>query len=194
MQGQHDSPLSPTGVMQARLLAGRFTKDSFAALYSSDLGRAHQTARAIADVTGHEIRVDERLRERHFGVFEGLTGAEMKARYPDAFERFAAHDPVYVLPGGESAVQFRDRCVGALTDIASRHAGETIAVVSHGIVLDMLYRTASRLPLDQARGFALLNASVNTFRYDGRNWQVTAVGDVSHLTQDAVTQFGDANV
>ena len=75
MQGQHDSPLTTVGLQQAKQLAQRLKDASFTALYSSDLGRAHQTARCIADETGHEIVADRGLRERNFGIFEGLTNA-----------------------------------------------------------------------------------------------------------------------
>src|SRR5688572_19962610 len=74
MQGHADSPLTEDGLRQARQLAQRLTQIEFKALYSSDSGRALETARIVAAATGHEIIVDSRLRERNFGVFEGLTG------------------------------------------------------------------------------------------------------------------------
>jgi probable phosphoglycerate mutase len=194
MQGQHDSPLTPLGLQQARQLARRLKGVSFAALYSSDLGRAHQTARCIADATGHEIVADTGLRERHFGIFEGLTNNEIKLNHPDLYEHFARRDPHFCMPDGESAAQFMQRCVGALERIAGRHAGETVVVVSHGLVLDAVYRTAVKMPVEAPRGFPLLNCSVNTFRYDGNGWLAVAVCDVSHLSDDDVTRFSDANV
>lgn len=194
MQGQHDSPLTPLGMQQARQLAKRLKTTGFSTLYSSDLGRAHQTARCIADATGHEIVADSGLRERAFGVFEGLTNTEIKLRHPDLFERFAGRDPDFEMPGGESAARFRDRCVGALEAIAARHKGETIVVVTHGLVLDSLYRTAVRMPLEVPRGFPLLNCSLNTFRFDDKGWFAAAVCDVTHLGSDDVTRFSDANV
>ena len=194
MQGQNDSPLTATGLEQARKLARRLKDVAFSALYSSDLGRAHQTARCIADATGHEIVADEALRERHFGIFEGLTNTEIKAKHPDLHELFAKRLPDFRMPGGESAAEFMDRCVGALERIAARHEGETIAVVSHGLVLDAAYRRAVGMPIETPRGFPLLNCSVNTFRYDGNAWLAVAVCDVSHLSDDDVTRFSDANV
>ena len=194
MQGQNDSPLTPLGLTQARQLGRRLAKVSFTTLYSSDLGRAHQTARCIADATGHEIVADERLRERHFGIFEGMTNHEIQAQHPELHALFAKRLPDFCMPGGESAAQFSLRCVGALESIAARHAGETIAVVTHGLVLDAVYRKAVDMPLEKPRGFPLLNCSVNTFRYDGNRWQAVAVCDVSHLCDDDVTRFSDANV
>jgi 2,3-bisphosphoglycerate-dependent phosphoglycerate mutase len=194
MQGQHDSPLTPLGMQQAKQLGRRLSKVSFSALYASDLGRAHQTARCIADATGHEIVADPGLRERHFGIFEGLTHTEIKTKHPDLHELFARRLPDFVMPGGESAAQFMDRCVGALERIAARHEGETIAVVTHGLVLDSVYRRAVGMPIETPRGFPLLNCSLNTFRYDGNGWLAVAVCDVSHLSDDDVTRFSDANV
>ncbi|HEX2830640.1 MAG TPA: histidine phosphatase family protein [Burkholderiales bacterium] len=194
MQGQHDSPLTPLGLVQAKQLARRLKGVSFSALYSSDLGRAHQTARCIADATGHEIVADADLRERHFGIFEGLTNTEIKAKHPELHELFAKRLPDFRMPGGESAVEFMDRCVGALERIAARHEGETVVVVSHGLVLDAAYRRAVGMPIETPRGFPLLNCSLNTFRYDGNAWQALAVCDVSHLSDDDVTRFSDANV
>jgi 2,3-bisphosphoglycerate-dependent phosphoglycerate mutase len=194
MQGQHDSPLTPLGLQQARQLARRLGSVSFAALYSSDLGRAHQTARCIADETGHAIVAERDLRERSFGIFEGLTNSDIQKRYPEHYEPFARRDPDYAMPGGESAAQFRSRCVGCLETIAMRHADATIVVVTHGLVLDALYRTACGMALDVPRGFPLLNCSLNTFRHGGGGWVAHAVCDVTHLAGDDVTRFSDANV
>ena len=194
MQGQHDSPLTPLGLHQARQLARRLKDVAFSALYSSDLGRAHQTARCIADASGHDIVADRELRERSFGIFEGLTNHEIEKRHPDLYALFEQRLPDFRMPQGESAREFRDRCVGALERIVRGHEGETIVVVTHGLVLDALYRTACKLALDIPRGFPLLNCSLNTFRYGEAGWQAVAVCDVSHLAADDVTRFSDANV
>jgi probable phosphoglycerate mutase len=189
MQGQSDSPLSEIGVHQARRLAGRLARMTFSALYSSDLGRAHYTARSIADATGHAIVLDERLRERNFGVFEGLTAAEINASYPDEYARFRRRDPAYVMSGGESAAAFRERCLGCLLEFAERHAGSSIVVVTHGLVLDAAYRAAHALGFDQPRPVPLLNASLNFFRCNGERWHCELWGDVGHLDEAVITRF-----
>ena len=189
MQGQQDSPLTETGVRQARRLGVRLRHEKFDALYSSDLGRAHRTAQSVADATGRGILLDARLRERHFGVFEGLTAAEIERDYPDQYLRFRSRDPAYAVPGGESALQFRERCIACLDELAARHAGGRVVVVTHGLVLDILYRAAAALALDQPRPVPLLNASLNIFRHGQRRWHCEAWGDVSHLDDAAVTRF-----
>ena len=189
MQGQQDSPLTELGVRQARQLAARLKNVAFAALYSSDLGRAYRTAVSIADETGHEVVSDIRLRERNFGIFEGLTHAEIKARYPEYHEAFAKRDPHFVMPGGESARTFYERCLGCLAEIALRHEGESAVVVAHGLVLDSVYRAALGMRIEQPRGFPLLNCSINTFRYEDGRWSAVAMCDVTHLEADDVTHF-----
>jgi 2,3-bisphosphoglycerate-dependent phosphoglycerate mutase len=184
MQGHSDSPLSDTGLRQARLLAGRLAQIEFGALYSSDSERAHRTARSVAEATGHAIIVEPRLRERHFGVFEGLTGLEIQARYPDDFQRFESRDPEYAVPGGESALAFRSRVLDCLREIAERHPADIVVVVTHGLVLDQVYRAAHGLPLNVPRGNDLINASLNTFHYESGQWRLECWGDAAHLAAD----------
>jgi 2,3-bisphosphoglycerate-dependent phosphoglycerate mutase len=194
MQGQQDSPLTPLGLQQARQVARRLRNVPHTACYSSDLGRAFQTARCIAEETGHDVVSDSGLRERRFGIFEGLTNAEIEIRHPDLHALFEKRDPHFVMPGGESAAQFHERCLGTLETIAGRHGGETVVVVTHGLVLDALYRAACKMPLQQARGFPLLNCSISTFRYTSDGWVAVSVCDVRHLSGDDVTSASDASI
>ncbi len=187
MQGQSDSPLSDTGVRQARLLAQRLKQIEFGALYSSDSGRAHSTARSVAEITGHDIVLEPRLRERNFGIFEGLTGSEIKADFPADYARFKIRDQDFVIPGGESALQFRTRVFACLHEIAGRHADKLVVVITHGLVLDVLYRAALGIPHELPRMHELVNTGINRLRYDGGTWHIEAWADGSHLDADALT-------
>ncbi|MDB5809380.1 MAG: histidine phosphatase family protein [Betaproteobacteria bacterium] len=187
MQGQMDSPLSEVGLRQAQALARRLSKLEFKTLYCSDSGRAHQTARSVADVTGHELKVEPRLRERHFGVFEGLTGPEIEAQHPEAYLRFKSRDPHYVVPGGESAVAFRDRALTCLIEIAGRHANEVVVIVTHGLVCDIAYRAAHGMELIARRDVELVNAGLNHFRYLDGAWHMDRWGDAAHLDVELTT-------
>jgi probable phosphoglycerate mutase len=187
MQGQVDSPLSDIGLRQARLLARRLQQIEFKLLYCSDSGRAHHTARTVAELTGHELIVDPRLRERHFGVFEGLTGPEIQVQHPEAYARFKSRDPYYVVPGGESATAFRDRAIACLVEIAERHAQEVVVVVTHGLVCDVAYRAAHGIDLMARRDFDLVNAGINRFRYEHDKWQCEVWGDAGHLAAELTT-------
>ena len=104
------------------------------------------------------------------------------------------HDLVGRHPGGECAREFHTRCLACLTEIAERHEGGQVVVVTHGLVLDALYRTAHGLTLDIPRPVPLLNASLNGFGYRERVWRMSFWGDVAHLETVAVTRFEGRNV
>ena len=193
MQGTTDTPLSDVGREQARALGRRLADHAFAALYTSDLARARDTARAIAELTGREAVTDPRLQERRFGIFEGLTAEEIVARYPEEHARFASRDPDYAVPGGESARSFTGRCIGCLAEIAGRHPGAEVVVVTHGLVLDSLYRAAHGLDHGARRPVPLINASLNIFGYGRGAWRLELWGDISHLAADQVTVYRGAS-
>jgi probable phosphoglycerate mutase len=192
MQGTTDTQLSDIGRAQAQALGRRLKEHGFAALYSSDLSRALHTAGAIAEHTGREVVIDSRLRERCFGIFEGLTAAEIRSRYPDEHALFASHDPEYEVPGGECARGFSERCLGGLAEIAARHPGQEVVVVSHGLVLDTLYRVAHGLAHGMPRPVPLINASLNRFGYGKGAWRMELWGDVSHLAPEEITVYRGA--
>lgn len=180
-QGHLNSALNQEGMAQAQALGERLAGERFDVLLCSDLGRALQTAGVIAMRTGHEIVVEPRLRERCMGIFQGLTRDEAQMRHPDEYARFRAPDPDYVIPEGESVRQFFERCVACFAELAGRHAGLTLATVTHGGVLAMLYRHANAMPLDAARDFTLHNTGVNRFRHRHGAWQLQRWGDIDHL-------------
>ncbi len=185
IQGHCDSPLNEEGLAQALLLGEQLGREAFDFFYSSDLGRALQTAQPIADRSGKLPARDPQLRERNLGVFQGLTGAECESRYPRDYERFHRRDPDHVLPQGESIRQFYQRVSEWLEAVARRHAGSRIVAVTHGGALDVAYRFVNGVALSQARNFPLYNASINRLEFDGTSWRVTCWGDISHLTRDA---------
>lgn len=189
MQGQTDTPLSDIGRAQAEALGQRMAKHKFSALYSSDLSRAYETAAAVARVSGREIRRDPALRERTFGIFEGLTYAEMAQRYPEEHARFLQRDADYAVPGGESPRQFYERGLACINAIADSHPDECVVVVTHGMVLDTLHRAARNMSLTEKRDAPLFNASLNTFRREGPTWIEVSWGDITHLTEAGVTHF-----
>lgn len=186
MQGHLDSPLNAAGIEQAEAVAARLAGEAFAGLYSSDLGRAFDTARRIAARRSHSIVADPRLRERNLGVLQGLTREEARRQIPEVYEGYRSGGPEYVIPSGESAAQCAARVLAALAEIGERHAGERAVVVAHGGVLDVLYRTALGLPHEGPRMFTILNASVNVFHYTGGAWRLEVWGDVSHLDERAL--------
>lgn len=176
MQGQADAPLNATGRQQAQALAAAAAHDHFAAIYSSDMQRAADTAAALAQGRGLQPQLTPQLRERHFGKFQGLLGSEAAERYPEDYARYKARELDFDFGNGESLRDFAARVEAALRDIAQRHPEQTVAVVSHAGVLDVIYRKATGRPLHTARDFAVPNCALNWFSYDGV-WQLEAWGE-----------------
>src|SRR5205814_1438675 len=143
VQGQLDIPLSDIGHAQARAVAAVLGKESFSAIYCSDLVRVRQTAAPAAALLGKEIILDARLRERHYGAFQGLTYAEAKLRFPEGYARFRAKEPDYAFGDGESLTQFNDRSLRFIEQLVKAHEGKGILVFTHGGVLEMIYRHAT---------------------------------------------------
>ena len=185
VQGHGDSVLSVNGQRQVKALGKRLQDVRFDMLISSDLGRARATAQMVADYTGHTVQTDERLRERNFGILEGLTLADIRHRYPEAYTRWRADDPDEIIPEGESRRQHYFRTVSFLEDFVQDHGGQTAAVVIHGGVLDCYFRFISGMGLDQPRCFVTFNASINIIArgvfYGTPRWVIETWGDIAHL-------------
>jgi broad specificity phosphatase PhoE len=155
-----------------------------AALYSSDLGRAHETARACADAAGLAVVLDARLREQHLGRWQGLLQSEIQEKFPAEFQRLKG-DPDFEAPSGESARQCATRILTCLEEIAGRHPVEQIAVVTHGGAASVLLRHTLGIPLGAPRRFERPNASWNVFLFGRGRWFLETWGDVSHLSGPA---------
>jgi probable phosphoglycerate mutase len=191
IQGQLDIPLNDTGRWQAHRLALAVADEGIDAVYSSDLLRAWQTARSVAAGSGREVIADTGLRERGFGIFEGLTFAEIARRWPEQSERWRRRDPAFGAEGGEVLTDFYARSMAAATRLASAHPGQTIALVAHGGVMDCLYRAASRVALDAPRSWQLGNASINRLLYTPQGFTLIGWSDTYHLEDGSLDEFSD---
>ena len=182
IQGHRDIPLNEVGLAQARAVASRLGAEPIRAVYSSDLARARETARAIAAVHDLEVIDEPGLRERHWGRFQGLRFDQIEALAPQAYERMAARDPAYVLDGGgESLEALAARVRATLMRLGSSWRGATLVAVAHGGVLDAVWRLATGLALDAPRSFVLPNAAVNVLEGDGERWQIREWASTAHL-------------
>ena len=191
IQGQLDIPLNPTGQWQVHRLALAVADEGISAIYSSDLVRAQQTAMAVARGCGCEIVTNPGLRERGFGIFEGLSYAEVGERWPEQSERWRRRDPEFGAPGGETLNRFYERSIATATRLAAKHPGQTIAIVSHGGVMDCLYRAASRAALDAPRSWQLGNASINRLLYTPQGFTLIGWSDTCHLEADSLDERSD---
>jgi probable phosphoglycerate mutase len=185
IQGWKDIPLNDAGELQAQRLAERLEREAqhqpFNALYSSDLQRAHHTALPVAERLTMRVRTEPGIRERSYGVLEGLDTITSEQLAPEARAAWKSRDPDRAIEGGESLGQFRTRILSTVEDLAVRHRDERVLVFTHGGVLDILWRRAKGLPLDAPRDVPLLNVGINRIVIDGTDWRVDTWADVSHM-------------
>ena len=181
IQGHTDIPLNDAGLWQARQVGEAVAGEGIDAIYSSDLQRAADTARAIGRAAGVPVQLDVALRERHFGELEGLTHDEISTRWPEQARRWRGRDPDYGPQGGETLQDFHARCVGALTRLAQRHPGQTVVLVAHGGVLDCFYRAANGVDLSVPRSWTIGNATINRLLYSPDGLTMIGWADDGHL-------------
>ena len=184
IQGHLDIPLNDTGLWQAQRVAAALAGEPIAAVYASDLQRAHTTAGAIARLTGREVVAHTGLRERSFGVFEGKTFNEIDAAWPDDAQAWRKRVPDWAPQGGESLLTLRERIAQTAQALAERHMGEQIVLVAHGGVLDVLYRIATGQELQAPRTWQLGNASINRLLWTPQGFSLVGWADTRHLDQE----------
>src|SRR5437773_421334 len=131
-QGQSDSPLTERGLAQARELGRALSTEAIAAVYSSDLGRAMQTAVEVAALHGLTVSSDVRLREIDTGGFTRKNWAEIDAEYPGQREIWANAPATLRMPGGETLLEAQTRALAFVAEMMPRHADQTIVIISHG--------------------------------------------------------------
>jgi len=183
IQGHTDIPLSETGRAQALAMAFNAAHHRFNAIYSSDLKRAVETAQALAQREDQPIKLLPQLRERHFGIFQGMTAAQGAALHPHAYAHYVARDLDYDFETGESLRQFAERVADGIDWMVRHHSGQTLAAVCHSGVLDVVYRRATGRPLHAPRDFVIPNCALNWFHFDGQGWHLEAWGDRHHLSE-----------
>lgn len=182
IQGHTDIELNATGHWQAGRLAAAVAEDPPDLLYCSDLKRARSTAEPLAARLRLALQPDPALRERCFGTFEGQRFVDIEARDPESARRWRQRDLDFQPIGGESLREFHARAVAAIEALCHRHAGRHIAVVSHGGVLDCLYRAATQTALDAPRHWAIHNACINRLRHGEQGFSLVVWGADQHLS------------
>jgi probable phosphoglycerate mutase len=181
IQGHTDIPLNDTGLWQAQQLARALADEPIAAIYTSDLARAHSTAQAVAGTTGAPLATDTGLRERGFGSFEGRTFHEIETELPEQARLWRKRDPHYAPAGGESLLALRERVTATTHKLAARHPGELVLLVAHGGVLDVLYRAATRQDIQAPRTWQLANTAINRLLWTESGLSLVGWADTQHL-------------
>lgn len=180
-QGQVDVPLNAAGHAQAQRLGARLAGERCDALFTSDLIRARETAAPMAAAWAMQPVPVAGLREQSFGVLEGLDVPTIKVRHADLWQQWLEHRGDFALPGGESLLQFHARVIAAVRELVAAAAGQRLAVVTHGGVLDMLWRTAHGLPVAGLRTCEIPNTGLNRLRWTNGTLVIEQWADATHL-------------
>lgn len=168
-------PLNEKGLLQARVLARRLAGRPVTALYTSPLRRARETAVILGQRLGLEPRLVDALHELDHGEWEAKTQAEVLARWPEAYRAYEAAPWDTPRPGGESYEELGRRLWPALEQLARRHRGEEIAVVTHGGPIRLVLSRILGRPLTERHLFGVDNASVFAAEETGGHWRSAAV-------------------
>lgn len=183
-QGHLDAPLNALGLQQAQRLGHYLAEQAPGPLLVSDLLRTRQTAHPLSEHWQTQAEPEALWREQGFGVIEGLTLAEVRERHPEVVAGWRRHDPDFAPEGGESRRQFHARVMQAVQALVQRCVREgwcAPVVVSHGGVLDMVYRSATGQSLAGPRECEIPNAGLNRVRTDGERFEIVDWAHTEHL-------------
>ncbi len=179
--GQRETPLTPLGVAQARALGRRLAAVRIDACYSSDLGRAVETARLALGERGIAPVPRADLREKHYGAWELEREEDIRRLDPVRFAQLEAEDPAWQPPGGETVALVRARTFAALQEIAAAHTGQTVLVVSHGTAMNCMLSVVLGLPETHVFRFEVGHCTL--FEVEARDGRlvVARMNDAAHL-------------
>ena len=179
VEGHADPALTPAGQDQAALLADRLATTGIAAISVSTLRRTAQTAAPLAARLGLVPRVEPELREVHLGDWEGGEYRQRVAERDPIVRQVFEQERWEVIPGAETSASLAARVRAAIERLAAAHAGDRLAVFTHGGVIAQTLALASG-----SRPFAFLsadNASITRLVITGRHWIVRGFNDTAHL-------------
>ncbi|NLJ33255.1 MAG: histidine phosphatase family protein [Firmicutes bacterium] len=184
IQGQLDIALTKEGREQARRAGQALMGKGIEYIYTSDLGRARETAQLIAEKLQLPIAGTRReLREIDFGRWEGMTLDEIKEKEPEAYALRQENMIDTPTPGGESFRMMAERSLGCIQDLAARHPHDKIAVVTHGGPIIYILGAIEEENIQSRPLYKIANCSITIIGYnhDGDGWQVLKVNDTRHL-------------
>lgn len=182
IQGVSETPLNEVGRAQAEALIPPLRGRPVAALYTSPLARARQTADILAASLGLEVREDARLAEMDQGDLEGMNFDQIEEKYNGFLDRWRCMPADVQMPGGENLHQLQARAWAAVEDIQAAHPGEMVIAVSHNLTITTLMCRVMELDLNSIRRIRQHNAAINLVEHNPeREWSVLTMNAVAHL-------------
>ena len=180
-QGWRDTPLSETGRVQAEAAGRLLASQPLAAVWSSPLQRARETAAAIAAPQRLGVREDGAFKEMRFGDWEGLTRDEVSARFPAEYRAWGETPHLVTLPGGETLAEVRQRVLHGLEDLREAHDGQTVCLVAHGISIRMLILEALGLGTDRLWSLQVSSTGISELEFRDDWAAVHRMNSLIHL-------------
>lgn len=182
MQGHWDGDVTELGLREIDALAERFKNIKMDAVYSSDLYRTCLTAKALTKYNDLQVIRDRRFREINMGSLEGCFFGNAVKNEPDSMNKFMHSPWEWYWEGAETLKQVAERAVPAVKELAERHAGQTLAIVSHGITIRCILTGLLNLPLNGPEMAPIVgNTSVTKLCYDGETFRLEYLNDCTHL-------------
>lgn len=184
-QGWRDSPLSPTGREQAESAGRLLAASPLAAVWSSPLARARETAALIAAPHQLPVREADAFKEMGFGDWEGLTRDEVRERFPEAHRAWAETPHEAAWPGAEPLAVVRARALAGLGALREAHQGQTVCLVSHGITSRILILEALGLGLDRLWSLQLSSTGISELEFRDDWTTLHRMNSLIHLADGA---------
>lgn len=179
-QGRKDPPLSQRGLLQARALAQHLHAEPIAAVCSSPLARAAETARVCADALGLEVTLDSRLLEISHGTWEGKLQSEVAQGQGELLALWRDHPERVRFPGGESLADVRDRVTGFWVELGQKQSS-MVLIVTHDVIVRLAVLAAQDKPLADFHGVAVDNAAVNRFEMSAGKFTLETLNEAGFL-------------
>jgi broad specificity phosphatase PhoE len=183
--GSHDIPLSPEGRRQCSALAQALGPLHAAAIYASPLVRARESAAPIAAHQGIEVTLESDFREMCFGDWEGLTRDEVERRFPEDYTVWLTAPERFARPGSEPLSAVAERVTRAVAELRATHVGETVILVSHGVVTRLIVLAALGLGPERLWSVDASPAGISEIEYRDDWATVHRVNTIAHLEDDA---------
>jgi broad specificity phosphatase PhoE len=177
-----DIPLSEAGLVQAEALGRRVAVEwQPAAVYSSPFPRAVKTAKAVAKHVDLPVQVHPGLAEIDYGEWQGVSVEESLRRWPDTVDSWYSAPQSTRIPGGETLDDLRERATVTVSELANRHAGETIVLVGHAVINRIILLGILRLGNERLWHIRQDTGAINVFEYEKESWVLLSLNDTCHL-------------
>ena len=175
-QGQLDSDLTGKGIRQVKKTAQLLKNKPFDVFYSSDLGRAVESAEILNHDLNLDITLCPELRERNFGGIQGMSKETIAQQYPELYRQLNFHNVNFSVDDGETFQAFYERVIKSMVHIEKQNRGQRILIMAHGGILNCLFRYINDIPLEAPRRFSIPNGGINAFTVNEDTWMIETWG------------------